>query len=207
MYRATQTADPYLKPSFSLPNRVRRQAWSVCCALLFRTSPRPFHSWRAFLLRCFGAQLGPSCHFYPKARIWAPWNLVCADGVSLGDEAEIYNPCLLYTSTPAKINRKPTALDGTHALSTLAAITLKGSRWVFAEASEPFTVSQAPCRSKAYHDASVLRCYLIDPVPCALIVFAVLSAHSGVSLLDRHGCFDYPEVALAGSCCEPSVQS
>jgi hypothetical protein len=55
---------------------------------------------------------------------------------------------------------------------------------------------------KAYHDASVLRCHLIDPVPCALIVFAVLFPNNAVSLLDRHGCFDYPEVAFAGSCCE-----
>jgi len=92
MYRAAQTADPYLRPSFSLPNRMRRQAWSVCRVFPVSHVSRPFHAWRAFLLRCFGAQLGPNCHFYPKSRIWAPWNLVCADGVSLGDEAEIYNP-------------------------------------------------------------------------------------------------------------------
>jgi putative colanic acid biosynthesis acetyltransferase WcaF len=114
MYRATQTADPYLKPSFSLPNRVRRQAWSVCCALLFRTSPRPFHSWRAFLLRCFGAQLGPSCHFYPKARIWAPWNLVCADGVSLGDEAEIYNPSPVSMGSHAIVSQQAYICGATH---------------------------------------------------------------------------------------------
>ncbi len=92
MRRAAQSADPYLRPSFSLSNRMRRLAWSICWTLLFRTSPRPFHSWRAFLLRCFGARLGPHCHFYPRSRIWAPWNLLCADGVSLGDDAEIYNP-------------------------------------------------------------------------------------------------------------------
>ena len=38
----------------------------------YRPSPRPFHFWRAFLLRCFGAKLGPHCHFYPKSRVWAP---------------------------------------------------------------------------------------------------------------------------------------
>ena len=81
MYRAAQSADPYLKPSFSVSNRMRRLAWSYVWTLLFRPSPRPFHSWRAFLLRCFGAKLGPNCHFYPRSRVWAPWNLVCADGV------------------------------------------------------------------------------------------------------------------------------
>jgi putative colanic acid biosynthesis acetyltransferase WcaF len=114
MYRAAQTADPYLRPSFSLPNRMRRQAWSVCCALLFRTSPRPFHSWRAFLLRCFGAQLGSNCHFYPKARIWAPWNLVCADGVSLGDEAEIYNPSPVSMGSHVIVSQQAYICGATH---------------------------------------------------------------------------------------------
>src|SRR6202142_682690 len=55
--RAAQSADPYLRPSFSFSNRMRRLAWSICWTLLFRPSPRPFHAWRAFLLRCFGARL------------------------------------------------------------------------------------------------------------------------------------------------------
>ena len=53
-----------------------------------------------------------------------------------------------------------------------------------------------PC--KAYHDESLLRSLLIDAVPRALIVFAVLSLDSTVSLLDRRVAFDYPERALAG---------
>ncbi len=114
MYRATQTADPYLRPSFSLPNRMRRQAWSVCCALLFRTSPRPFHSWRAFLLRCFGAQLGPIVIFIRRSRIWAPWNLVCADGVSLGDEAEIYNPSPVSMGSHAIVSQQAYICGATH---------------------------------------------------------------------------------------------
>jgi putative colanic acid biosynthesis acetyltransferase WcaF len=114
MYRTAQTADPYLRPSFSLSNRLRRFAWSVCCALLFRTSPRPFHSWRAFLLRCFGAKMGPNCHFYPRSRIWAPWNLVCADGVTLGDEAEIYNPSLMSMGSHAIVSQQAYICGATH---------------------------------------------------------------------------------------------
>jgi hypothetical protein len=40
-----------------------------------------------------------------------------------------------------------------------------------------------PC--KAYHDESLLRSCVMDAVPLALIVFAVLFWHSAVSLLDR----------------------
>jgi hypothetical protein len=39
---------------------------------------------------------------------------------------------------------------------------------------------------------------LMDRVPCALIVFAVLFKHITVSLLDRRVRFDYPERASAG---------
>ena len=85
-------ADPYLRPAFSTGNKIRRAIWNMFWLLLYRPSPRPFHSWRAFLLRCFGATMGPNCHFYPGSRIWAPWNLICAEQVTAGDGAEIYNP-------------------------------------------------------------------------------------------------------------------
>ena len=84
--------DPYLRPAFSTRERLRRLLWNIVHLLLYRTSPRPLHSWRAALLRLFGAKMGPNCHFYPASKIWAPWNLVCADQVTAADGAEIYNP-------------------------------------------------------------------------------------------------------------------
>ncbi len=36
--------------------------------------------------------MGPNCHFYPRSKVWAPWNLICADQVTAGDGVEIYNP-------------------------------------------------------------------------------------------------------------------
>lgn len=84
--------DPYLAASTSLRNRAARALWGLVQLLLFRPSPRPAHAWRATLLRLFGARLGPHCHVYPAARIWAPWNLVCEDTVCIADEAVVYNP-------------------------------------------------------------------------------------------------------------------
>ena len=75
----------------STRNKLARVAWNIVWTLLFRPSPRPLHAWRAFLLRCFGAQLGPRCHIYPGARIWQPWNLVCDEGAAIADDAVIYN--------------------------------------------------------------------------------------------------------------------
>ncbi len=91
-FGAEHGTDAYTRPAFSAGNRARRAVWNLCWLLLYRPSPRPAHRWRASLLRLFGAQLGPDCHFYPASRVWAPWNLVCADHVAAGDGIEIYNP-------------------------------------------------------------------------------------------------------------------
>jgi putative colanic acid biosynthesis acetyltransferase WcaF len=141
MFRAIQPGDPYLRPSFSVPNRMGRLAWSVVWTLLYRPSPRPFHSWRAFLLRGFGAELGPNCHFYPSARVWAPWKLVCADGVTLGDGAEIYNPSLLTMGSHAIVSQQAYICGATHDYNDPAfplisfPMSLGAYSWVCARAS------------------------------------------------------------------------
>lgn len=107
-------ADPYLRPAFSLSDRLRRQSWNICWALLYRTSPRPLHSWRAFLLRAFGAEIGPNCHFYPRSKVWAPWNLICADQVTAGDGAEIYNPAPVTFGSHAILSQEAYVCGATH---------------------------------------------------------------------------------------------
>lgn len=89
---AEHGSDAYTRPAFSFGNRARRATWNLCWLLLYRPSPRTFHGWRSGLLRMFGARLGSDCHFYPGSRVWAPWNLDCADHVAAGDGVEIYNP-------------------------------------------------------------------------------------------------------------------
>lgn len=91
MTAAAPADDPYLQPSTSLRSRAGRLLWGVTWLLLCRFSPRPMHAWRAFVLRCFGARLGPRCHVYPRAEVWAPWNLHCEDAVGIADGAVVYN--------------------------------------------------------------------------------------------------------------------
>ena len=107
-------SDPTLLPAFSFRNRVVRVLWSVCYALLYRVSPRPLHEWRVFLLRAFGAKLGAACHFYPKGKIWAPWNLVCEDRVTLADDAELYNPSPMYLGSHAIVSQGAYVCGATH---------------------------------------------------------------------------------------------
>lgn len=114
MSSSASTRDPYLRPSFSLANRIRRQTWNLCWGLFYRYSPRPFHCWRSLLLRCFGAKLGPHCHFYPKSRVWAPWNLICDEAVCLSDEAEIYNPAPAFLGSHAIVSQHAYLCGATH---------------------------------------------------------------------------------------------
>lgn len=84
----------------SLMNKLGRVLWSIVYAIGFRLTPRPMHSWRCFLLRLFGSEIGQSVKVYSSVRIWAPWNLVIEDGAILGDRVDCY--CV----APIKIGKK-----------------------------------------------------------------------------------------------------
>lgn len=111
---AETAADPYLRPAFTASDRLRRLVWNICRILLYRPSPRPLHAWRAFLLRCFGAKLGPDCHFYPGSKVWAPWNLICADQVTAADGAEIYNPAPMLFGSHVILSQDAFLCGATH---------------------------------------------------------------------------------------------
>ena len=66
------------------------------------------------LLRAFGAQMGESCHFYPRSRVWAPWNLVCEDQVTAADGAELYNPAPMHLGSHAIVSQDAFLCGATH---------------------------------------------------------------------------------------------
>ncbi len=107
-------ADPYKRPAFSSADRLRRLGWNLCWQVLFRFSPRPLHAWRSALLRLFGAHLGPECHIYPGARIWAPWNIHAEDSVAIADGAEIYNPAPMRFGSHAIVSQGAYLCGATH---------------------------------------------------------------------------------------------
>ncbi len=108
------TADPYLRPAFSLGTRLRRATWNAVWLLLYRPSPRPLHAWRSMLLRLFGATMGPNCHFYPGSKVWAPWNLICAEQVTAANGAEIYNPAPVTMGSHAILSQHAFLCGATH---------------------------------------------------------------------------------------------
>jgi putative colanic acid biosynthesis acetyltransferase WcaF len=111
---SVENIDSYLVPAFSLSNRLLRAAWGVVYVILFRTSPRPCHRWRAFLLKCFGAKLGRDVHIYPRARIWAPWNLNSAEKTTIADDAIVYNPEPVTLGSHAIVSQQAYLCGATH---------------------------------------------------------------------------------------------
>ena len=106
--------DAHTGPSFSLKNRAARIIWQSAYVLFFRPSPRPFHAWRRFVLRCFGAKIAAGCHIYPKAIIWAPWNLVCREAAGVADGVVLYNQAPITLGKKSVISQGSHLCTGTH---------------------------------------------------------------------------------------------
>lgn len=83
--------NPYTEASFSLKNRIMRLIWNIFYFFLFLPSPRPFHGWRIFLLKLFGAKIGKNCNIHRTVRIWAPWNLSLGSYIGVADNVNLYN--------------------------------------------------------------------------------------------------------------------
>ena len=100
--------------SFSLQNRLSRVLWGLTYQLLFRFSPRPFHEWRSFLLRLFGAKVGKGVHVYPGVKIWAPWNTEFHNECGIGSGAILYSQGKITIGERAVISQGAYLCAGTH---------------------------------------------------------------------------------------------
>lgn len=132
--------DTYIGPSFSLENRLGRFAWGLISLFLFTYTPKPFHRWRAFVLRCFGAKIGKGVHVYPRVKIWAPWNLVLADESGIGNGAILYSQGKITIGKRVIISQGVHLCAGTHDYTRLGhplivmPIVICDHVWVAAEA-------------------------------------------------------------------------
>jgi putative colanic acid biosynthesis acetyltransferase WcaF len=130
----------YQGPSFSIQNRVGRVVWSIIYQLLFRFSPRPFHRWRSFLLKLFGAKVGKGVHVYPAVKIWAPWNLELGDECGVGNGAILYSQGKITLGYRSIISQGVHICTGTHDYTVsghpliTAPIIIEDKAWVAAEA-------------------------------------------------------------------------
>lgn len=131
--------DTYKEASFSLANRLIRVVWGVVYALFFRYSPRPFHGYRAFILRCFGAKVGKGTHVYPGVKIWAPWMLELGDECGIASGVDLYSQGKITVGYRAIISQGTYVCTGTHDYTKAGhplytkPITIGNSAWVAAD--------------------------------------------------------------------------
>lgn len=121
-------------------NLVARALWGLVWMTLFRPSPRPFHAWRRFLLRCFGGRIGRGAHPYPSARIWAPWNLEMGDHSCLADGVDCYCVAPIRLGANALVSQRTFLCAATHDYNSPyfplvpKPIVIGSGAWVAAEA-------------------------------------------------------------------------
>jgi putative colanic acid biosynthesis acetyltransferase WcaF len=81
---------PFAAARVTLSNRLARLLWGAVRNTLYRFSPTVLHGWRRMLLRSFGGRIGVGAHPYPRAKIWAPWNLTMEPHSCLADDVDCY---------------------------------------------------------------------------------------------------------------------
>lgn len=139
-----QTSDvrPFLRvsPPPSFNDKLFRWVWGLVEVTLFGLSPVPFHGWRRFLLRLFGARIASGAHIYPSTRIWAPWNIEMADGSCLGPRVHCYSATLVSLGKGAIVSQGAHLCAATHDLRepdfplVVGEIRIGDEAWVCADA-------------------------------------------------------------------------
>jgi putative colanic acid biosynthesis acetyltransferase WcaF len=109
------TLRPALEPyCLTLSIQVRRILWTCVCFLLYRPTPNVMHAWRRFVLRMFGATIGRGAHPYPRARIWAPWNLRMGIGSCLANDVDCYNVAEIFIDDGATVSQYAFLCSASH---------------------------------------------------------------------------------------------
>ena len=106
--------DPYLRPAFPRRDRIRRLVWNICWALFTGCHRGRFMHGGRCCFACSARRWDRDATSYPGSRVWAPWNLVCADQVTAGDGAEIYNPAPVRLGSHAIVSQDAYLCGATH---------------------------------------------------------------------------------------------
>lgn len=111
---------PYLGRNCSTPypagEMIRRWVWLLVQKTIFRWSPRPFHGFRALLLRVFGADIPAPGQVvvFPTVQVMFPWRLALAPRAMLGPHVKVYNPGPIRLEFGANVSQHSHLCSATH---------------------------------------------------------------------------------------------
>ncbi len=112
--------EPYLGQGCTTPYSggeiVLRLCWAVVQSTLFRWSPRPWHGFRARLLRLFGADIPEPGRVvvFPTASIVFPRKLSLAPRSMIGPNVAVYNLATISLRRGANVSQNCHLCAGTH---------------------------------------------------------------------------------------------
>jgi putative colanic acid biosynthesis acetyltransferase WcaF len=130
--------DPYLGQGCTTPYTAgeiaSRMTWALVQSTLFRWSPRPWHGFRARLLRLFGADIPEPGNVvvFPTVRIVFPSKLALSPRSMVGPRVELYNLAKISLRRGANISQNCHLCAGTHDYT----------RWSMPLVAKPITVGE-----------------------------------------------------------------
>jgi putative colanic acid biosynthesis acetyltransferase WcaF len=130
---------PFSPARITFKNRVARLLWGIVWNTLYRFSPKICHGWRRFLLRCFGGRVAASAYPYPRAKVWAPWNLTMEEHSCIADDVDCYCVAPIRIGAYATVSQYSYLCSASHDYQHLsmplivAPIVIEARAWVAAD--------------------------------------------------------------------------
>jgi putative colanic acid biosynthesis acetyltransferase WcaF len=121
----------------------REQALRIAWAFgrwLVHLSPHPFYAWRRWVLRLFGAKIGPHVRVAASTYIYMPWNVEIGAWAAIGPEVFVYSLGRVRIAERATVSYRSHVCAGTHDFTDPAmpllkpSVTIANDAWVGTEA-------------------------------------------------------------------------
>jgi putative colanic acid biosynthesis acetyltransferase WcaF len=130
----------YISEKKSFSDYLELALWRIVGQPVFNLIPLPFFSLRVFILRIFGAKIGPNNRLNPSIRIWLPRNLRLGTCVGIGDNVYLYNKSMIDIEDGCVISRSSFLCTASHDYNSKhfelfsAPIFIKPYTWIAANA-------------------------------------------------------------------------
>lgn len=95
------------------------QLWWLVQATLFSKSPQFMYSWRATLLRLFGAKVGKNSVIRSTVKVTYPWKIEIGENVWIGDNVELYSLGKIKVGDNSVISQRSYICTGSHDYKSL----------------------------------------------------------------------------------------
>jgi putative colanic acid biosynthesis acetyltransferase WcaF len=104
----------HVPPGFRGRSKVFVQLWWLVQSTLFAMSPQFMYSWRAWLLKLFGAKIGKGTILRPSVKTPYPWKLTIGDHCHIGDDVQLYTYGEIEIGDCAVVSQRSYLCTGSH---------------------------------------------------------------------------------------------